>query len=90
MHRLIRTAAISSRPPSSDLHRKGAAFPRTKGGKIGGKKGHDGGTLKMVDKADHIVEHQASVCTHCGKVHFQERLVYSGPPPGFLIFRRHG
>ena len=28
----------SSRPPSSDLHRKGAAFPRTKGGKIGGKK----------------------------------------------------
>ena len=78
----------SSRPPSSDLHRKGAAFPRTKGGKVGGKKGHDGGTLKMVDKADHIVEHQASVCTHCGKVHFQERLVirarrqvFDIPPP---------
>ena len=36
----------SSRPPSSDLYRKKPAFPRVKGGKIGGKKGHDGGTLK--------------------------------------------
>jgi len=35
----------SSRPPSSDVYRKGPAFLRAKGGKVGGKKGHDGGTL---------------------------------------------
>jgi uncharacterized coiled-coil DUF342 family protein len=28
----------SSRPPSSDMYRKGPEFPRQKGGKIGGKK----------------------------------------------------
>lgn len=78
----------SSRPPSSDMYRKGPAFPRSKGGKVGGKKGHDGGTLKMVGHADHIVEHKSSVCAHCGKVHFQEPLVIRGrrqvfdiPPP---------
>ena len=68
----------SSRPPSSDLYRKGPAFPRSKGGKVGGKKGHDGGTLKMVDKPDIIIEHKSNVCTHCGKVHFQEPLVLRG------------
>lgn len=78
----------SSRPPSSDLYRKGPAFPRAKGGKVGGKKGHDGGTLKMVDTPDHIIEHKTSICAHCGKVHTQEPLVVRGrrqvldiPPP---------
>lgn len=78
----------SSRPPSSDMYRKGPAFPRIKGGKVGGKKGHDGGTLKMVDKPDHIIEHKTSICAHCSKVHFQEPLVIRGrrqvfdiPPP---------
>jgi len=78
----------SSRPPSSDMYRKGPAFPRAKGGKVGGKKGHDGGTLNMVDKPDQIIEHKTSVCAHCGKVHSQEPLVIRGrrqvfdiPPP---------
>ena len=78
----------SSRPPSSDLYRKAPAFPRAKGGKIGGKKGHDGGTLKMVAHPDQIIEHRPEVCAHCGKVHFQEPLVIRGrrqvfdiPPP---------
>lgn len=79
----------SSRPPSSDLSRaKGPAFPRSKGGRVGGKKGHDGGTLKMVEHADKVVEHQQSVCKHCGKIHFQEpvtirarRQVFDIPPP---------
>lgn len=78
----------SSRPPSSDMYRQGPAFPRSKGGKVGGKKGHDGGTLMMVAHADHIIEHKPSICAHCGKVHFQEPLVIRGrrqvfdiPPP---------
>ena len=70
------------------MYRKGPAFPRTKGGKVGGKKGHDGGTLNLVDKPDHIIEHKTSICAHCSKVHFQEPLVIRGrrqvfdiPPP---------
>jgi transposase len=78
----------SSRPPSSDVYRKQPAFPRAKGGKIGGKKGHDGGTLKMVEVPDKVIEHKPEVCSHCGKIHSQERLVMRGrrqvfdiPPP---------
>lgn len=78
----------SSRPPSSDIYRSKPAFPRLKGGKVGGKEGHDGVTLKMVDHVDHVVEHLQGVCEHCGKVHFQEPLVVRGrrqvfdiPPP---------
>ena len=78
----------SSRPPSSDIYRQKPAFPRVKGGKVGGKKGHNGGTLKMVSSPDHIVEHRHEKCTHCGKAHFQEplsvrgrRQVFDIPPP---------
>jgi transposase len=78
----------SSRPPSSDSFRSKPAFPRKPGGKVGGKFGHDGGTLKMVEKADFVVEHKAGVCARCGKVHFQEplnirgrRQVFDIPPP---------
>lgn len=68
----------SNRPPSSDTFRAKAAFPRKSGGKIGGKFGHGGGTLKMVGEADFIVEHKAAVCAHCGKAHFQEQLNVRG------------
>ena len=78
----------SSRPPSSDMYRSKPAFPRPKGGKVGGKEGHDGGTLKMVENEDQVVDHKLTVCAHCGKVHFQEPLVVRGrrqvfdiPPP---------
>ncbi len=78
----------SSRPPSTDMYRPKSAFPRVKGGKVGGKDGHDGGTLKMVPAPDYIVEHRKEVCAHCGKVHFQEpvsvrgrRQVFDIPPP---------
>ena len=78
----------SSRPPSSDMYRQKPAFPRVKGGKIGGKKGHNGGTLKMVPVPDILIDHQVDVCTHCGKFHFQEplsvrsrRQVFDIPPP---------
>ncbi len=77
-----------SRPSSSDMYRQKPAFPRVKGGKIGGKKGHDGGTLKMVPVPDILIDHQVDVCTHCGKSHFQEplsvrgrRQVFDIPPP---------
>jgi len=65
----------SSRPPSTDWKKSKPAFPRSSGGKIGGKKGHGGGTLKMVAQPDKIKPHQLDVCRHCGKAHFQEPLV---------------
>ncbi|MCK6695760.1 MAG: IS66 family transposase [Thermoanaerobaculia bacterium] len=64
----------SSRPPSTDWKKSKPAFPRGAGGKIGGKKGHDGGTLKMVSQVDDTVYHRLEVCSHCGKAHFQEPL----------------
>ena len=64
----------SSRPPSADSYRKAPALSRAKGGPIGGKKGHDGGPLKMVDIPDKIIDHQQDVCVHGGKVHVQEPL----------------
>jgi transposase len=78
----------SSRPPSSDMYRQKPAFPRVKGGKVGGKEGHDGGTLKMVPAPDIIIDHHEEMCTRCGKAHFQEplsmrgrRQVFDIPPP---------
>ena len=64
----------SSRPPSTDWKKSKPAFPRVPGGKIGGKKGHDGGTLKMVAQVDKVTPHQLDVCRYCGKVHYQEPL----------------
>jgi len=42
----------SSKPPSSDGLKKKPAFPRKKGGRRGGKPGHKGNTLKMVEEPD--------------------------------------
>jgi transposase len=78
----------SSNPPSKDKFKPKPAFPRIKGGKIGGKKGHDGGTLKMIDNPDVVEPHKAEVCIHCGQVHTTETLilrarrqVFDIPPP---------
>lgn len=78
----------SSRPPSTDWKKSKPAFPRQSGGKIGGKKGHDGGTLKMVAQADKVESHYLAACKHCGKTHYQEplnvqarRQVFDIPPP---------
>lgn len=82
----------SSRLPSSDMYYKKPVFPRVKGGKVGGKEGPDGGTLKMVDHADKFIHYNAKVCTHCSKVHSQVRLVMRGcqqvfdvPSPGLEV-----
>lgn len=68
----------SSQPPSSDKYRIKPAFSRPKGGKLGGKSGHKGGTLKMVEDADYIIPHFVEVCQYCGKNHQQESLEIRG------------
>ncbi len=65
----------SSYPSSMDKHKIKPAFPRLKGGKVGGKKGHDGGTLKMVSEPDVVKKHTVEVCARCGQIHSAESLV---------------
>lgn len=78
----------SNYPSSLDKYKPKPAFPRIKGGKIGGKKGHDGGTLKMVSEPDEVKKYTPEVCTHCGRIHGEESLiirarrqVFDIPPP---------
>lgn len=78
----------SNYPSSKDKYKVKPAFPRVKGGKIGGKPGHEGGTLQMVPAPDVIKKHRQEVCVHCGRIHGQEALtvrarrqVFDIPPP---------
>lgn len=64
--KLNQNSQNSSKPPSSDGYKKVAAFPKTKGGKKEGKKGHEGKTLLQVENPDFIKEHKVTQCT-CGR-----------------------
>ena len=55
----------SHRPPSSDGYRKKPMLARKPKGSKGGKPGHDGKTLKMVEKADHYWPLYPEQCS-CG------------------------
>jgi transposase len=78
----------SNYPSSMDKYKSRPAFPRVKGGKVGGKKGHDGSTLKMVSAPDVVKTHTPEVCVRCGQIHGAEplavrarRQVFDIPPP---------
>jgi transposase len=66
--RLNLTSKTSNKPPSSDGYKKEPAFPREKGKKKGGQKGHKGSHLSMVSVADEIILHAPSSCTCCGRL----------------------
>ena len=65
----------SNYPSSKDKYKPKAAFPRIKGGKVGGQKGHDGGTLKMVSAPDVVKTHTPEVCVRCGQLYGAEPLI---------------
>lgn len=65
--RLGLTSSNSHKPPSSDGLGKKPAFGRTKGGSVGGQKGHGGHTLKCVSEPDVVELHKASGCSCCGR-----------------------
>jgi transposase len=64
--RLAQNSNNSNRPPSSDGLKKRPAFPRKKGKKTGGQKGHKGRTLEMVSDPDHVIKHAPVKC-QCGQ-----------------------
>ena len=64
--RLNQNSRNSGRPPSSDGLSKKPAFPRKKGGKRGGQKGHKGKTLELVQHPDEVVQHSPKRCS-CGR-----------------------
>jgi transposase len=86
---LSKNSRNSSKPPSSDGHKK----PRTKslrkpGQKPnGGQKGHKGHTLKSVENPDHQVLLEINTCRHChcslkntDVVGYDKRQVFDIPP----------
>lgn len=92
---ISQNSSNSHRPPSSDGLTKKPAFARPKGGKIGGQKGHDGKTLKMVITPDIVQSHQPDICTRCGaslldkpnvdmKV-YERRQVFDIPEPKLIV-----
>jgi hypothetical protein len=59
----------SHKPPSGDGYCKKsvtAALPKAKRD-FGGQKGHQGKTLRAVEKADKVVVHLPKQCCHCGR-----------------------
>lgn len=67
--RLGKNSRNSNKPPSSDGLKKpksSPAFPRKKGKKSGGQKGHKGKTLEFSSRPDHVTPHFPSDCS-CGE-----------------------
>jgi len=58
----------SSIPPSKDENRpfKSKSLREKTGRKPGGQLGHKGTTLKMVSKADEVLEYHPDYCNYCG------------------------
>lgn len=69
--RLAANSANSSKPPSSDGLSKPAPRTRSLRGKTrrepGGQPGHDGTTLRRVERPDHEVPHEPGPCGNCGR-----------------------
>lgn len=79
----------SSKPPSSDGGRKQTKgnLRKKSGRSAGGQKGHQGSTLKMVDKPDKEIVHPVDRCEDCdfslvdeAVIDYERRQVFDIPP----------
>lgn len=58
----------SHKPPSSDGLKRTTKSVRSKSGRSpGAQPGHEGTTLKMVSKPNHVVKHAVTACGGCGR-----------------------
>jgi transposase len=65
--RLNMTSKNSDKPPSSEGYSKSPALGKSKGGQVGGQKGHLGHTLEMKSEVSEVKVHKASNCSCCGR-----------------------
>lgn len=81
----------SSKPPSSDGPRKPTNL-RSKGGKKGAPKGHEGHTLKFSDNPDEVIIHTLATCGNCStsleevaSTNYEKRQVFDLPSPRVVV-----
>lgn len=63
---LMKNSQNSSRPPSTDPHKRTKSLREKSGKKVGGQVGHPGTTLGFVAKPDRLVIHAPQTCSLCG------------------------
>lgn len=63
---LLKNSQNSSRPPSTDPHKRTKSLREQSGKKVGGQPGHRGTTLGLVVKPDRFVIHAPEACSLCG------------------------
>jgi transposase len=86
---LAKNSRNSGKPPSSDGYEQPApkSLRKRSRRRSGGQKGHQGETLQMVEKPDHIRIHRVKACVHCGHtlkrrkaIREERRQVFDVPP----------
>ena len=92
--RLAKNSSNSSKPPSSDGYQKPApkSLRKRHGRKSGGQTGHQGNTLRAVEKPDEIKVHPIHVCKECERSleeveirHYEKRQVFDLPPVKIMV-----
>jgi transposase len=90
--RIAKNSHNSSKPPSSDLSRAPKSLREKSGKPNGGQPGHDGRSLKQVEKPDHVREHPLQGQCECGrdlakgkKLGCEKRQVFDVPKPALEV-----